>query len=70
MTNNATVSTYSIGILLENKQLSKIFASYVGDSEVFFRKYMEGSIEVEIIPQGTLAEKMRSGGAGIPAFFT
>lgn len=61
---------FGLGKLLETKQIKKMIASYVGENKEFERQYLNGELEVELTPQGTLAEKLRSGGAGIPAFFT
>ncbi len=68
--NNCGLETYGLGILLENQQIKKMIASYVGENALFAKQMLEGSLEVELTPQGTLAEKMRAGGAGIPAFYT
>ena len=68
--NNAGVDDKGLGLLLENKQIKKMIASYVGENAVFEAQMMSGELEVELTPQGTLAEKMRAGGAGIPAFYT
>lgn len=68
--NNAGVDGFGLGKLLETKQIKKMIASYVGENKEFERQYLNGELEVELTPQGTLAEKLRSGGAGIPAFFT
>lgn len=68
--NNAGVDDFGIGILLQTKQVSKMMSSYVGENAEFMRQYLEGELEVEFNPQGTLAERMRAGGAGIPGFFT
>ena len=70
ISNNAGVDGFGLGKLLETKQIKKMIASYVGENKEFERKYINGELEVELTPQGTLAEKLRSGGAGIPAFFT
>jgi 3-oxoacid CoA-transferase subunit A len=64
------VDDWGLGLLLQNKQIKKIIASYVGENKEFERQLLAGEIEVELTPQGTLAEKIRAGGAGIPAFFT
>ncbi|WP_163435426.1 CoA transferase subunit A, partial [Escherichia coli] len=58
------------GILLQTKQIKKMISSYVGENKEFERQYLNGELEVELTPQGTLAEKLRAGGAGIPAFYT
>lgn len=68
--NNAGVDDFGIGILLQTKQVRKMISSYVGENAEFMRQYLEGELEVEFNPQGTLAERMRAGGAGIPAFYT
>jgi len=68
--NNAGTDGNGLGILLEDKQIRKMIASYVGENALFEAQMMSGELEVELTPQGTLAEKMRAGGAGIPAFFT
>ncbi len=68
--NNAGTDGEGLGLLLENKQIKKMIASYVGENALFEAQMMSGELEVELTPQGTLAEKMRAGGAGIPAFYT
>jgi 3-oxoacid CoA-transferase subunit A len=68
--NNAGVDGAGLGLLLEDKQIKKMIASYVGENALFESQMMSGELEVELTPQGTLAEKMRAGGAGIPAFYT
>lgn len=70
VSNNMGVDGKGLGLLLENKQVSKVLASYVGENKLFAEQYLSGELEVEFVPQGTLAERMRAGGAGIPAFFT
>lgn len=70
ISNNAGTDTYGIGWLLESKQVKKMIASYVGENKRFENLALSGEIEVELNPQGTLAERIRAGGAGIPAFFT
>ena len=70
ISNNAGEDGFGLGKLLETKQIKKMIASYVGENKEFERQYLNGELEVELTPQGTLAEKLRSGGAGIPAFFT
>lgn len=70
VSNNAGTAEFGLGLLLESKQIRKMVASYVGENPVFERQYLDGELEVEFTPQGTLAEKLRAGGAGIPAFFT
>ena len=68
--NNAGTESAGLGLLLEDKQIKKMIASYVGENALFEAQMMSGELEVELTPQGTLAEKMRAGGAGIPAFYT
>lgn len=70
ISNNAGVDHFGIGLLLENKQVKKMISSYVGENHEFERQLLSGELEVELLPQGTLAEKIRAGGAGIPAFYT
>ena len=70
VSNNCGVDDFGLGILLENKQLKKMVSSYVGENKIFEQQYLSGELEVDLVPQGTLAERMRAGGAGIPAFFT
>lgn len=70
VSNNAGVDDFGLGLLLQNRQIKKMVSSYVGENELFERLYLSGELEVEFTPQGTLAEKLRAGGAGIPAFFT
>ena len=70
VSNNCGVDDFGLGILLPDRQIKKIIASYVGENAEFERQMMAGELEVELTPQGTLAEKMRAGGAGIPAFYT
>ncbi len=70
ISNNAGVDGFGLGILLETRQIKKMIASYVGENKEFERQYLSGELELEFTPQGTLAEKLRAGGAGIPAFFT
>lgn len=70
VSNNCGVDDFGLGVLLPNRQIKKIVASYVGENAEFERQMMSGELEVELTPQGTLAEKMRAGGAGIPAFYT
>ncbi|WP_411907137.1 CoA transferase subunit A, partial [Salmonella enterica] len=67
---NMGVDGKGLGLLLENRQVSKVLASYVGENKEFARQFLEGELEVEFNPQGTLAERLRAGGAGIPAFYT
>jgi 3-oxoacid CoA-transferase subunit A len=68
--NNAGVDEWGIGLLLENRQVKKMISSYVGENIEFERQFLAGELEVEFCPQGTLAERMRAGGAGIPGFYT
>lgn len=70
ISNNAGVDGFGLGQLLETRQVRKMVASYVGENKEFERQYLAGELELEFTPQGTLAEKLRAGGAGIPAFFT
>ena len=70
ISNNAGVDGFGLGKLLETRQIRKMISSYVGENKEFERQYLAGELELEFTPQGTLAEKMRAGGAGIPAFFT
>ncbi|MBP1994562.1 CoA transferase subunit A [Paenibacillus eucommiae] len=70
ISNNCGVDDWGLGLLLRNKQIKKVIASYVGENKEFERQVLSGEIEVQLLPQGTLAEKIRAGGAGIPAFFT
>jgi len=69
ISNNAGVDDFGLGVLLRRHQLKKVMASYVGENKEFERQLLSGELEVELIPQGTLAERIRAGGAGIPAFF-
>ena len=69
ISNNAGIDDFGLGILLRNKQIHKMISSYVGENSEFERQLLTGELEVELIPQGTLAERCRAGGAGIPAFF-
>lgn len=70
ISNNAGVDDYGLGLLLQTKQIKKMISSYVGENKEFERQFLNGELEVELTPQGTLAEKLRAGGAGIPAFYT
>ncbi|MFX3675031.1 MAG: CoA transferase subunit A [Paenisporosarcina sp.] len=70
ISNNCGIDEWGLGLLLKNKQIKKMIGSYVGENKEFERQVLSGEIEVELTPQGTLAEKIRAGGAGIPAFFT
>jgi 3-oxoacid CoA-transferase subunit A len=70
VSNNCGVDDWGLGLLLRNKQIKKMVSSYVGENAEFERQFLSGELEVELVPQGTLAERMRAGGAGIPAFYT
>ncbi|MEE6250834.1 MAG: CoA transferase subunit A [Bdellovibrionota bacterium] len=70
VSNNAGVDDFGLGLLLQSKQIKKMMSSYVGENATFEKQLLAGELEVELIPQGTLAERIRAGGAGIPAFFT
>ncbi|RID81477.1 CoA transferase subunit A [Peribacillus asahii] len=70
VSNNCGVDDWGLGLLLANKQIKKMVASYVGENKIFEQQYLSGELEVELTPQGTLAERMRAGGAGIPGFYT
>lgn len=70
VSNNMGVDGKGLGLLLENRQVRKVLASYVGENKLFAEQYLSGAVEVEFVPQGTLAERLRAGGAGIPAFYT
>ena len=70
VSNNCGVDDFGLGILLGNRQIAKMVSSYVGENKEFERQYLSGELEVELTPQGTLAERLRAGGAGIPAFYT
>jgi 3-oxoacid CoA-transferase subunit A len=70
ISNNAGVDDYGLGLLLQTHQIKKMISTYVGENETFERQFLNGELEVELVPQGTFAERMRAGGAGIPAFFT
>jgi 3-oxoacid CoA-transferase subunit A len=70
VSNNCGVDDFGLGILLRNRQIKKMVSSYVGENKEFERQYLSGELEVELTPQGTLAERLRAGGAGIPAFYT
>src|SRR5688572_11535761 len=70
ISNNAGVDDFGIGLLLKTRQVKKMISSYVGENAEFERQLLSGELEVELIPQGTLAERCRAGGAGIPAFYT
>ncbi|WP_217133763.1 CoA transferase subunit A [Leucobacter chinensis] len=70
VSNNMGVDGKGLGLLLENQQVSRVLASYVGENQLFAKQYLDGTLDVEFVPQGTLAERLRAGGAGIPAFYT
>src|SRR5919205_1608923 len=70
VSNNAGIDGVGLGILLETRQIKKMISSYVGENKTFAQQYLAGELEIEFNPQGTLAERIRAGGAGIPAFFT
>jgi 3-oxoacid CoA-transferase subunit A len=70
ISNNAGVDSFGLGILLESRQVRRMIASYVGENKEFERQFLAGELELEFTPQGTLAERLRAGGSGIPAFFT
>ncbi|MCG2841944.1 CoA transferase subunit A [Sandaracinobacter sp. RS1-74] len=70
VSNNAGVDGFGLGVLLETRQVKKMISSYVGENKEFERQYLNGELELEFCPQGTLAERMRAGGAGIPGFYT
>lgn len=70
VSNNCGVDDWGLGLLLENKQIKKMVSSYVGENKLFEQQFLSGELEVELVPQGTLAERLRAGGAGIPAFYT
>ena len=70
VSNNCGVDDWGLGLLLENRQIKKMISSYVGENKLFERQFLNSEIEVELVPQGTLAERIRAGGAGIPGFYT
>ncbi len=70
VSNNCGVDDYGLGILLQSRQIAKMISSYVGENKVFERQFLSGELDVQLVPQGTLAERMRAGGVGIPAFYT
>ncbi|SVD05538.1 uncharacterized protein METZ01_LOCUS358392, partial [marine metagenome] len=70
ISNNAGVDDFGLGILLRSRQVNKMIATYVGENKEFERQFLDGEIEVELVPQGTFAERLRAGGAGIGGFFT
>jgi len=70
VSNNCGVDDWGLGLLLANKQIKKMVSSYVGENKIFEQQFLSGELEVELVPQGTLAERIRAGGAGIPGFYT
>jgi 3-oxoacid CoA-transferase subunit A len=70
VSNNCGVDDFGLGLLLANRQIARMVASYVGENAIFERQFLSGELDVELVPQGTLAERMRAAGAGIPAFYT
>lgn len=70
ISNNAGVDEFGLGLLLQTRQIKKMISSYVGENKTFESQYLNGELEVDLVPQGTLAERIRAGGAGIPAFYT
>ena len=70
VSNNAGIDGVGLGVLLESKQVKKMVSSYVGENKLFMQQFLAGELEIEFNPQGTLAERIRAGGAGIPAFYT
>jgi len=70
VSNNAGVDDFGIGLLLQTRQVKKMISTYVGENKLFERQFLEGDLEVELVPQGSFAERIRAGGAGIPAFYT
>jgi len=70
VSNNAGVDDFGLGLLLQTRQIKKMISSYVGENALFEKQFLSGELEVELVPQGTLAERLRAGGAGIPAFYT
>jgi len=70
VSNNAGVDEFGLGLLLQTRQIKKMMSSYVGENAIFERQFLSGELDLEFVPQGTLAERLRAGGAGIPAFFT
>ncbi len=70
VSNNAGVDDFGLGLLLQTRQVKKMISSYVGENKLFEKQYLDGDLELELNPQGTLAERIRAGGAGIPAFYT
>src|SRR5438309_11353441 len=70
VSNNCGIDGIGLGVLLDSKQIKKMISSYVGENKTFAQQYLSGALEIEFNPQGTLAERIRAGGAGIPGFFT
>lgn len=70
VSNNAGVTNFGLGLLLQTRQVKRMIASYVGENKEFEKQYLSGELEVELTPQGSLAERVRAGGSGIPAFYT
>lgn len=70
ISNNAGVDDFGLGLMLQTRQIKKMISSYVGENKTFERQFLDGDLAVELVPQGTLAERIRAGGAGIPAFYT
>ncbi len=70
VSNNCGVDDFGLGVLLANRQISRMVSSYVGENKTFERQFLSGELDVELVPQGTLAERIRAGGAGVPAFYT
>src|SRR5436309_8586044 len=70
ISNNAGVDDFGLGLLLQTRQIKKMISTYVGENKEFERQCLSGELEVELVPQGTFAERIRAGGAGVPAFFT
>ena len=70
MSNNAGTNDYGLGLLLQTRQIRKMISTYVGENDLFEQQFLKGELEVELVPQGTFSERIRAGGAGIPAFFT
>jgi 3-oxoacid CoA-transferase subunit A len=70
ISNNMGIDGVGLGVILENRQVKKVLSSYVGENKLFAEQFLSGALEVEFVPQGTLAERLRAGGAGIPAFYT
>src|SRR6185436_11881235 len=70
VSNNCGVDDFGLGLLLRSRQIRKMISTYVGENQTFERQFLTGELEVELVPQGTFAERIRAGGAGIPAFYT